>query len=557
MIAAMETPDTRIIVDVVVALGIALAGGFVASRLGLSAIVGYVVAGILISPFTPGFVADEARLRLMADIGIVLLMFGIGVQVNLRDLLKVGTPVAFAATAQVAAILAFALPLALLFGWDRNEALFIGAAAGMSSSTVIAKIVSERGELNRGFFRITISWSLIQDLWTVVLVAVLIALTEGGGGTGVIEASLRAAVFVLVVMVLGFRFVPMVLDRIAQEGSRELFVLAIAGLALGTAFAAEEFGLSLALGAFLAGIVVSESDLSHRVLGELLPARDVFAVLFFVTVGMLIDPGVVVRNFDVFIALLALIMVVKGLICVGLVRAIRQNWDVSLKASTYLAQAGEFAFVLAAVGFDRGAVSSDVFSVLVAATAVSIVLMPFGTILGARLGDRMMPAPIEAPIESRPTTRLGRRAVICGFGDVGRLVAQVLSARFDITVVDQDLRVVRDVERQDVHAINGDASSPEVMEQMHLEDARVLVVAMPDPFAVRLVVERARAAYPDLQIVARALNREDAAQLRRSGANEAVVADRELALEMTRYSLLRFGVDSRQALAIIQRLRAE
>ncbi len=548
--------EPGLLIDLVAALGVALAGGWLATRIGLSSIAGYVFAGVLISSSTPGFAADVDRLRLIADIGVVLLLFGIGVQYSLRDLTRVGWPIGLAALAQVSCVMAAGTAFGVAIGWETQESLFAGGAIAISSTAVIVKLLSERGEIASVHGRIAVAWGIVQDLAAVVIVAVLIAVAdEGNVGSSVGLASLKALAFIAVMAVLGLRVVPWLLARIAEQGSRELFVLAIAALALGTALASEQVGLSLALGAFIAGLVVSEADLSHQVLGDLLPARDVFAVLFFVSAGMLIDVGVLRENALALVVLLLLIVVAKGALSAAFARIAGQTQRTALAAGALLTASGEFSFVLIGVGVDEGVVSSDVFSLVVAATAISVVLAPIlmsgVTVLNARLtsGDPAL------AVEPRPTSRLGRRAVICGYGEVGRTVAGALASRFEVVVIDQDRRMVADAAAEGLTAITGDASTPAVIELMGLEDCRVLVVAISDPFATRLLVERARAMYPDLDVIARALNDAEAARLRRSGAGDAVVAGREVALEMVRHSLHRFGVDARQALAIVQRMR--
>jgi len=369
--------QSNLLVDLVVAVSVALAGGWLATRIGLSSIVGYIGAGVVISPFTPGFVGDVDRLRLIADIGVVLLMFGVGVHFSLRDLTQTGVKLAGAATAQVAGVMAAGVGIGLLAGWGRDEALFAGAAIAISSSTVIVKLLGERGEVESTQGRLAVAWSIVEDVCAVVIVAVLIAVTEKGDvATSVGLASLKGLAFVTVVLVLGLRLVPWLLGRVAAIASRELFVLAIAALALGTALGSERAGLSLAFGAFLAGMIVSETELSHRILEELLPARDVFGALFFVSVGMLIDPDVLRANIGVLLSLLGVIVAVKGGLTLVLARAAGYTAATSVSLAALLAQAGEFSFVLAGIGLDRATVRGDVFSLVVAATAISMALTP-------------------------------------------------------------------------------------------------------------------------------------------------------------------------------------
>jgi len=548
--------DTSLLLDLVAAMGVALAGGWLASRIGLSSIAGYVAAGMVISPFTPGFVGDIDRLRFLADIGVVLIMFGIGVQYSLRDLARVGPKIGAAAVAQVALIMAATFAIAGAMGWGRDESLFVGGAIALSSSTVIVKLLGERGETATPHGRVTIAWSIVQDICAVLLVAILLALSEEGDvAASVSLASLKAAAFVAGMMIVGLRVVPWLLARVAEEGSRELFVLSIAALALGTALASERAGLSLAMGAFLAGIVVSEADLSHRVLGELLPARDVFAVLFFVSVGMLIDPDVIADNVVPMLVLLALIIVLKGATAGVLTRFAGERRDDSLRSGAILAQAGEFTFVLVGLGVDQEAVSSDVFSLVVGATAVSIVLSPVIVAGTSKFSQIIERGPVVEPGEESRVKRVGRKAVVAGYGTVGKTVVDALRGRFDVVVIDEDARALRGLEGDNIRAINGDASNPAIIDEMGLDDCRVLVVAIPDPFAARRLVERARSLHPDLDVIARAASAEEAAKLRTAGAFDAIVPEREVALELVRHSLHRFGVDQRQALAVVQRMR--
>ena len=299
-------PQTGLLVDVTVALALALAGGWIATRVGVSSILGYVAAGVVISPFTPGFVGELDRLRLLADIGVVLLLFGIGVQFSLSDLARAGPRLIASTIAQTLAVFGIVAALAAAAGADRGQALYVGAAAAISSSVVLVRMLDERNATETETGRITVSWSIVQDLTAIILILIIGTATAGTGdrslGLEVLFAALKATTFVGGVLLIGSRAVPFVLERVIDDRSRELFVLAIAALALGTALASEYAGLSLALGAFVAGLVISESTMSQRVIHDLLPTRDVFAVLFFVAAGMLIRPDVLL---DEWLAILA------------------------------------------------------------------------------------------------------------------------------------------------------------------------------------------------------------------------------------------------------------
>ncbi|HXK33638.1 MAG TPA: cation:proton antiporter [Dehalococcoidia bacterium] len=549
--------ETRLLLDVSVALAVALVGGWIATRLRLSSIVGYVAAGMLISPFTPGFVGDLDSLLVIADIGIVLLLFAVGVQFDIRDILRGGPRLAVVASLQVVGVLAAVSLAGPVFGWTAEEALYIGAAASVTSSAVIAKLLDERGDMASEHGRVALSWSIVQDLWAVVLIVALAALAEGEGAldsmSSVALAGLKAGAFILAVVIVGIRVIPFVLARVAEERSRELFFLAITALAIGTALASDYVGLSLALGAFLAGIVVSESDLSHRVLGELLPTRDVFAVIFFTSAGMLIDPDVI-ADWWLVLAVLACILLAKGGITFVLANMLTPVRQTALLMSVALVPAGEFSFLLARSGLEEGVLSEDMFAVILAATVLSIVVSPAALAAGYRWVQRE-PAPPEPEHPDHPVPRLGRRAIVVGFNATGELVAGTLAGRFDVTVVESDPVLARAGRDRGFHVVEGNPTSYTIIDQMNLPDARVLIITLADPFATRLLVERARERNHHLDIITRASGPQDAERLLRSGATATVAAESEVAYEMVRYGLRRFGISQQEALAIVQRLR--
>ncbi len=542
-----------------IALAIAFAGGWIATRLRLSSIVGYIVAGLVISPFTPGFVGDVDRLRLIADIGIVLLLFGIGVQFSLGELARAGPRVIAAASGQIVVVVAGAVVCGAIAGWDADQSLYIGAAAAIGSSVVAMKLLDARGDIASDHGRLTVTWSIVQDLWAVVLIVALSAVSgESGAGAITREFSLAAAkvaAFLIGVFVIGLRVMPFVLARVAEERSRELFFLAIAALALSTALASEYMGLSLALGAFLAGLVVSESDLSHRVLGELLPTRDVFAVLFFVSVGMLIDPGVITDEWAVVLIAFGLIVALKPLAARLLLGPISRRHTAVLTAAA-LVSSGEFSFVLARSGLDEGALSEATFSAIITATALSIVISPASLAAAYQWVARSSVAAPLADVPPEGASRLGYHAVMCGYGDAGRIVASILRGRFETIVAEDDPRAARAAREAGFLVVEGNPTSDAVIEHMRLEDARVLIITLRDAFATRLITERARRVNPHLDIVGIAESELDSGRLERSGMSATVVAEQEVALELARHALHRFGVPSQQAARVVQTARA-
>lgn len=381
--------ETDLIRDVVVALALALTGGWIATKLRVSAIIGYVAAGVIISPFTPGFVGDIDRLRLVADIGVVLLLFGIGVEFSLSDLARAGPRIIAGALVQTAVVLGGVAAIAFIAGVGRDAALYAGAVAAISSSVVIVRILNDRGEKGSDAGRDAISWSIVQDLTAIALILVIGAITSPDGdqplAVSATIAALTAAAFIGAMIVVGSRVVPFVLERVAREPSRELFYLSIAALALGTALVAEYAGLSLALGAFIAGLVVSESAVSHRVLHDLLPTRDVFAVIFFVAAGMLIQPSVLADEWPAIIALSAAIIALKPAVAWVCLRVGGSDASTSTMAAALLIPAAEFSFLIADAGLSDGVISERAFGVMLASTVISVVVSPAAVAGAARL----------------------------------------------------------------------------------------------------------------------------------------------------------------------------
>jgi CPA2 family monovalent cation:H+ antiporter-2 len=382
--------DTSLLLDVCVALGVAFAGGWLATRLHLPSLIGYIAAGLVISPFTPGFVGDVDRLRLLADIGVVLLLFGVGVEFSLQDLRAAGASVVALAVLQTALVFCAVWALCASAGMDRDVALYAGAAAAVSSSVVLAKLIDVPGGLaSVSYGRMALAWSVVQDLLAIVLVLLLDAVTGDDVSTAGVArdaalTSAKAIAFLAVVLIIGVRALPDVLHRLDETRSGELFVLGIATLVIGTALASEYIGLSLALGAFLAGIVVSESALSHRVLDALQPARDVFAVLFFVAAGMLVDPAVVSREWQLIAILCVGILALKPLVVCALALSAGKRARLAVLIAAVLLPAAEFSFLLGDAGLDSGAIDEDAFGAIMVAAVASIAVSPFAYQLARR-----------------------------------------------------------------------------------------------------------------------------------------------------------------------------
>jgi monovalent cation:H+ antiporter-2, CPA2 family len=554
----METPD--LLVALTTTLIAAAIGGALAVRLRQSAVVGYIAAGLVIGPRTPGFVADINIVNALADLGVIFLMFSIGVQISFHEIRRVGALVAIGGTGQVVASIAIGWGAGLALGWTSLEALVLGGFTSISSTAIAGRILGERGETESDHGVVTIGWLAVQDLLTIVLIVLLTSIGGAGGVEGVALAVGKAVVFIALVLPLGGRLVPRLFELIASFRRRELFTLGVVALTLGIAAAGSLFGISLALGAFLAGTLIADSDLSHQVLGEAVPFRDVFAGLFFVSVGMLVDPGLVVANLPVMLVLLALIGPVKAVLVTAIGAAFRYPFRTTALAGILLAQSAEFSFVVARIGTSAGIVSDEHFGLLLTSAALTIVLAPAAFQLGRplveRLDDRLgggvpdEPAAPELPVDPR------RIAVICGYGRVGRIVSAALQRRgFGFVVIDESPHAVQEAREAGITAIRGSVENRVVLDRAPMDRATVLVVAVPDPVTTRYVVDTVRRAHPRLPIVARTHSASERGVLRGLGANVVVVGEVELALEMTRFTLRQFGVSGPELVGLIEGLR--
>jgi len=553
--------DTGFIVTVALALVAAAIGAAIAVRLGQSAILGYVAAGVLIGPYTVGPTAEPETVAALADVGLVFLLFAVGLELSISDLLRVRRVAIIGGTIQVVALVVIGFLVASALGFGTLEALFLGAFISQSSSTVIAKMLGERGELDASHGVIALGWATLQDLSTIVLVVLLTAFSLGGDlATDLGLAVAKAVLFLAILLPLGLRVLPWIFERLTLLRSREVFILSVVAVALGTAYVSELFGLSLALGAFLAGLLVSESDISHHVLGELSPLRDVFAGLFFVSIGMLFNPGFVLGAPVLVTIAVLLIVPLKGFIVAALSYVLGSPARTAVLAGVTLAQAGEFSFLLARVGADLGVVGEEMFSLMLAAAGVSIVLAPSlmrHTPDVLRAVDRRYGGRGVAPTEQVPTTGPTRRhAAICGYGRVGRLIGAALERRgFKYVVIEVDPRICRELRQRGVPVVQGLAENPRNLAVADLARAQVVVVTVPDSIAMRQIVHYVRRGHPRLPLIARARSASDKAVLQREGVGEIVVAETEVALEMARFTLTRLGVSSAETAAIVQGLR--
>jgi CPA2 family monovalent cation:H+ antiporter-2 len=555
---------TPLISTIVVALVLAFILGAIANRFRISPLVGYLLAGVLIGPFTPGYVADQGIAKDLAEIGVILLMFGVGLHFTLEDLLSVRAIAVPGALVQIASATLLGMGLAWLLGWNIGAGLVFGLALSVASTVVLLKALQERRLVDTERGRIAVGWLVVED-FAMILALVLIPSLAGilQGGTGAAPSGLavsvlitlaKVAAFVAVMLVIGKRLIPAILHWVAHTGSRELFRLAVLAMALGVAFGSSQlFGVSFALGAFFAGMILSESELSQRAAQESLPLRDAFAVLFFVSVGMLVDPTIVLRDPLALLATLLIILLGKSVAAFLIVRLFGYPRSHALTVSASLAQIGEFSFILASLCVSLALLPERARDLILAGAIISILLNPllFAAVdrylAMGKQPARGKPAPepaapgpaAPAAVEETstrepiPPTTLTDHVVLVGYGRVGRIVTGGVRARhMPLLLIEENKQSVAEATKAGAEVIQGTATDREVLDAANLAGARCLLVAIPDAFEGGQVVAQARAINPGLYIIARSHSDEETAHLRKHGASQVIMGEHEIAMAM-------------------------
>jgi CPA2 family monovalent cation:H+ antiporter-2 len=555
--------SVTLITTVAAALGLALVLGLLAVRLRLPALVGYLVAGIVIGPATPGFVADVELSQQLAEIGVMLLMFGVGLHFSIDDLLAVKRIAVPGAILQIAVATALGAGVATLWGWGLGASVVFGLALSVASTVVLLRALESRGVLESLNGHIAVGWLVVEDLVMVLVLVLLPALagwlsgaaeSETGNGDVLVTFLItigKVAVFVALMLVVGRRLFPWLLWQVARTGSRELFTLCVIAAAVGIAYgSAEIFGVSFALGAFFAGMVLRESALSHRAADESLPLRDAFSVLFFVSVGMLFDPAMPLEQPLRVLAVAAIIVFGKTLAAFALVLAFRYPLNTALTVSASLAQIGEFSFILASLGVSLHVLPPEGQSLILAGALISISLNPFvfnsveplqkwirARSSLARAMERRVDPLAELPMTVDQKSLTGHVTLV-GYGRVGERIAAALTERgIPFVVAEQNRELVEKLRKRGVPAVTGDASDPAVLIQAHVARANMLVIAIPDAFLARQMLTIARTLKPNIGVVVRTHSDEEASLLRQDKADEVFIGEHELALGMTRFVL--------------------
>ncbi|TIN69994.1 MAG: Kef family K(+) transporter [Mesorhizobium sp.] len=571
--------DTPLIATIVAGLGLAFVFGALANRFRIPPLVGYLVAGVLVGPNTPGFVADAGLANELAEIGVILLMFGVGLHFSLKDLLSVRAIAVPGAIVQIGFATALGAGLAWMLGWSMGAGLVFGLALSVASTVVLLRALQERRIIETERGRIAVGWLIVEDLAMVLALVLLPALAGVLGGQeqadahasgllslpasygiwGVVGITLaKVAAFVIVMLVVGRRVIPWILHYVAHTGSRELFRLAVLAIALGVAFgAAKLFGVSLALGAFFAGMIMSESELSHRAAEESLPLRDAFSVLFFVSVGMLFDPFSLISNGWPILATLAIIVIGKSLAAFAIVVAFGYPIATALIISASLAQIGEFSFILAELGVGLKLLPEQGRDLILAGAILSIVLNPlmFLAIDWMKPWLERRAARTAPPVEAKPVgpatepgqvasvaaatkredgpppkTALTGHAILIGYGRVGGLVGSALKhAAMPFLVIEDADKTLAKLKADSIETVAGNAANAEVFAAANPEGASRLILAIPNAFEAGQIVLRARAANPGINVIARAHSDAEVEHLKGLGADTVIMGEREIA----------------------------
>lgn len=553
------TEEVRFFTDLGLLFLAALAGGTLAHFLRLPLIVGYLIGGVLVSPFTPGpTVSDPETFRLFAEVGVVLLMFSIGVEWSIGDLLKSGKTALLGAPAGIAIIVCLTLPVGWAFGWPLGQTLVVGAAISVASTMVILKFLAERGELHSPHGRIILSITLTEDL-AVVGMTVLISAVAAEGSGGSLLPFLRAVFLAMLLLApllwLSRHLVPSLLDRIARAGDMELFLLVVVAIAIGTAALTANVGLSLALGAFLAGLVISGSEFAHETLARILPLRDIFVAVFFVSIGTFVRPQSLVAEFPTVLALVALVVVGKFAVWAGIVRFLGSPTHTAVMAGLGLTQIGEFSYVLAGVGRDHGLLTGQIYDAILATSVLTILINALIFRSTPQWVSRLLAREAPVPSGAIPVP-LEHHVMICGFGRVGQHVADALE-RFGIPygVIDLNPRMTEEGRRRGNPAVFGDAGNEIVLRHAGAERARLAVVAIPEFDSAYRCVRVLRGLHPRLPILVRIHQASQRSSMHDAGAHEVIQPETEAGLTIVRHSLDRLGIDHHDARQYIESVR--
>lgn len=561
--------DLPLLINITVALIAAFIGGMIARRIGLPTIVGYLLAGIVIGPFTPGFVGDTETIQQLAELGVIFLMFGVGLHFSLKQLWRVRNIAIPGAAIQTLLATLAGLGLSQLWGWSLTAGIVLGLSISVASTVVLLRGLMDNKLINTPHGQAAVGWLVMEDILSVLILVLMPVLQAGNGSFDWASLGitlLKAAAFVVVMFFGGVRVIPWLLERVAHMHSRELFILVVLVITLGTALgAAELFGVSLALGAFLAGAIISQSHLSHQVGADVFSFREAFSVLFFVSVGMLVNPVFLWQNLGQVLGLTALVVIGKLLIVVIMSMFFPQPLRTLLVIAIGLSQVGEFSFILGQGGLKLGVLNTDQYSLILAASLFSITVNPFmyklidplerllcKTALFSKRAQKRLPAPLPAE------DKIKDHVVVVGYDRIGKHLVEVLtSLKIPMIVIEEDIDRIGELQELNIPALYGDASNSEVLDHTYLQKAKLLVSTVPDETATAMIVSKARGLSDDLIIMARSSSQEGVIELEKLGANYVVLPELEGGLELIHNALLELEFPLQEVHAYTQAVRRD
>ena len=545
--------DNTFILDLTTVLAASAVGGFVSSRLRQPVLLGYLAAGLVIGPLGFRLIEDVEAIRGLAELGVAFLLFSLGMQFSLAELNRVRNVALQGSVMQIGLTMATVGFISGLLGWAASipQGIFLGAVLSLSSTAVVLKTLTERSELNTRHGQIMLAILIAQDLALGVMLAVVPALTAQGGLLLALGwALVKVAAFLGVAIATGYFLVPRLIRTVSRTGSNELFLLTLISLCLSVAIVTAQLGLSIEIGAFVAGLMVSEIDYADQAISRLLPLRDTFTCLFFTSIGMLIDPQVLIQNAAIILELVALVMVGKALIVLPIVLSFGYSFKTSLRTALGINQIGEFSFVLALVGLETNLIEEQTYLLLLGTTAITLVFTPFLFNAATPLAEALLKFPKirrllsrwESPQQIQVEGELSGHVVVAGFGRVGQVVVSILSQQGNpVLVIENDEAAVQALRHQKLPYILGDADSEQILEKAYLERAIALAITLPDPMSTRLLLKRAISISPHLDVIARAHVTTEIDVLAQAGAREVVQPEFEAALELSAHLLNIFG----------------
>jgi len=546
--------------DIAIIIVAALLGGLIAQRFKQPLILGYILAGVVVGPYTGGVTVTEIHdIELLAEIGVALLLFALGLEFSFKELTPVKKVALIGTPIQMILTIGYGFAIGLLLGWKPIPSLWIGSLISLSSTMVILKTLMNRGLVGTLSSRVMIGMLIVQDLAVIPLMIILPLLNNPKTGLPVLGmAALKAVVFLILMVFVGTRLIPRMMTYIAIRNSRELFLLAITAIGLGVGYATYLFGLSFAFGAFAAGMVLSESDYSHQALSDIIPLRDIFGLLFFVSVGMLLDPAFLIANLKTVLLMVVLVLIGKGLIFGTLVSFFGYGNVIPLAVGLGLFQIGEFSFVLARVGLNSNSISKDLYSLMLTTAVITMLITPFISGLTAPLYAFRKRKFKQETLETinLPQTELHNHVVIAGGGRIGYYVAQVLrKINTAFIVIEMDYRRVDEIKESGLSMIYGDAAQPIVLEAAHIGHARLLLITVPTAVVTQTIIEQTRQLHPELPIVARAEGMDQMKALGELGINAVIQPEFEAGLEITRQTLLHLNIPAAEILRFTDKVR--